>query len=411
MNQLDLSFRRLVHPQTYEQLSPSHRLIYKLLRPEILLMKFSIIELSLRGNFLIALPNEILSFHKLQKLDLSENEGISLKGISTFTCLRELLVQHIGLQSCHELLCLPSQLQKLDISHNELQGIPSSLLIIPQLQYDHNPLLFDPLYCQDIDLHDKKLKYLPEELFEVTTIETLNLSENPNINLHGISTLQSIEDLQLLVCKLSYIHHDIFTLQHLQTLILEDNELEYIPSDIARLSSLEYFNVEKNKLQLIPKEICSLPKLKMLNISDNLLFTLPDEFDILFTRRIEMILTENLFQAFSPFLEQSCVDYIFHNLNNIDREWLSSYTNKEILQKMDIYLASPTTSSFMTRSIPWKSFHKPLDLFSRIPMVEEKEEEEECYTEDSDIHFQYHECEFEEVEVEYENDFTNDMFL
>lgn len=425
MSQLDLSFHRFVNVSTYEKLLPSHRLIYRVIRPEIMLLKFTVIDLSLRGNFLLSIPKEIFSFQKLQKLDLSENEGISLEGIYQFQLLKELRAEEIGLKYCNELTRLCDQLHLLDISQNQIEIIPQCFLRIPICYYDHNPLLFDPLQCEAIDLQDKQLKCLPNELIDITTVNDLNLSENPHINVSGISCLQSIEELNLQGCKLQWIHYEIFTLQQLHSLTLDNNLLEYIPADIARLVSLQALNLEKNKLHFIPKEICYLPNLSMLNISDNQLITLPDEFDILFKRRIHLIFTENLFQIFSPYLEECCVEYVMHNLNKNDREWLQPFSNKEILQKVDIYVSNTISPfSFMNR-------FKPPKWSSSIPSMSVTED---IYTDDSENHFQTHfafeEIDFEndlpQVEVEYnydslspmecinyedEMDFNNDMFL
>lgn len=100
------------------------------------------------------------------------------------------------------------------------------------------------------------LSILPSDLFELTQLEYLDLSDN----------------------KLKYLPKDIRNLQNLQMLDLSDNKLIALPEELCQCLSLQRLYLEENVLQALPSEISNLQNLHTIYLSENLLTALPDSF-------------------------------------------------------------------------------------------------------------------------------------
>lgn len=101
---------------------------------------------------------------------------------------------------------------------------------------------------KSLDLSSQKLTKTPEYVFNETSLESLNLSNNL---LEG--SLQS----------------QIGNLKNLKSLDLSNNKFTGVPAEIGRLSDLEILNLSNNKITGLPHELANLSKLKILDLSGN----------------------------------------------------------------------------------------------------------------------------------------------
>lgn len=99
-----------------------------------------------------------------------------------------------------------------------------------------------------VDLSGRGLKKAPEDIFDRTDIQDLNLSNN---QIEG--SLQA----------------EVRNLQNLKVLNLSNNQFSGVPAEIGQLKNLEILNLANNLITGLPYELANLSKLKILNLKGN----------------------------------------------------------------------------------------------------------------------------------------------
>jgi Leucine-rich repeat (LRR) protein len=180
--------------------------------------------------------------------------------LGRLTSLRQLTVTHCGMSTplSAELAQL-SSLERLDLSHNALTHVccrPSrgALCRLTWLDLSHN-----------------RLDSIPSTLFQqCSSLEWVDLSHNdlPSFP-DGLESSQS----SLLVLNLSNNHIGVLTdtlaqLTRLEVLDLSHNDgLREIPSLIAHCTSLRSLRAEHCTIELVASELCSLTRLRSLSLA------------------------------------------------------------------------------------------------------------------------------------------------
>ncbi|KAE9444621.1 hypothetical protein C3L33_23481, partial [Rhododendron williamsianum] len=113
------------------------------------------------------------------------------------------------------------------------------------------------------------LSYLPEEIGNLISLQTLTLAKN-NLNTlpDGICNLTCLKRLNLAKNNVSNLPSGIGRLTSLEGLNLSRNNLWTLPDTIGKLSCLKYLWVGNNKLSHLPSEIGDLDSLKTLGLSE-----------------------------------------------------------------------------------------------------------------------------------------------
>ncbi|MGB9927179.1 MAG: COR domain-containing protein [Methanosarcina sp.] len=123
----------------------------------------------------------------------------------------------------------------------------------------------------------KDLVNVPSEVFELTHLEQLTLSNNSLTSLPSeISKLKNLKRLFLLRNHLTSLPPEILELEKLTELYLTGNELKEIPPEILKLKTLTRLHLAGNKLEKLPDEISNLENLIQLDLSGNQLKSLPN---------------------------------------------------------------------------------------------------------------------------------------
>lgn len=99
-----------------------------------------------------------------------------------------------------------------------------------------------------LDLRGQNLTQTPEDVFDKTNLEALDLSHN---NLTG--ALQA----------------EVRHLQNLRVLDISNNQLTGVPAEIGQLKKLEILNLSNNRITGLPLELGGLSNLKVLNLRGN----------------------------------------------------------------------------------------------------------------------------------------------
>ena len=159
---------------------------------------------------------------------------------------------------------------------------------------------------RELKLRDRKLTSLPDTLWELTALESLDLPGNELRELPAtigqlvglrslvlgrwgrgnqlsqlpaeIVQLTHLTALYLSNNQLSQLPAEIVQLTHLTTLDLSNNQLSQLPTEFGQLSNLTTLYLSKNQLTQPPSEIGQLSNLIYLNLSNNQLTQLPTEF-------------------------------------------------------------------------------------------------------------------------------------
>lgn len=131
---------------------------------------------------------------------------------------------------------------------------------------------------RELDLSRLRLAALPPEIWQLTSLQTLNLKLNRLTALPpDIGNLQALRSLTLTGNKLMTLPPEIGQLKALTKIDLSDNELTALPPQIGKLKLLLRLDVRSNRLSTLPPELAQLTRLEMLGLSVNRFTNLPPE--------------------------------------------------------------------------------------------------------------------------------------
>ncbi|XP_078664083.1 uncharacterized protein LOC144907150 [Branchiostoma floridae x Branchiostoma belcheri] len=127
-----------------------------------------------------------------------------------------------------------------------------------------------------LDLSNKGLASVPEEVFHVTDIQYLHLNNNRLTRIpEAIGRLQKLRRLDAFDNLLTSLPQSTISLMDLQELYVYNNKLTELPDGMDALQKLERLLVRDNKLEVLPQGVCILANLKMFDASRNKLSSFP----------------------------------------------------------------------------------------------------------------------------------------
>lgn len=223
----------------------------------------SVTEINLRGNALKGnFPPSVSGFSKLQKLDLSSNQlmGEVAPALSSL-----------------------NNLVRLDISHNRLTGDPAAAIIplfnLKEISVGNNNFAFADLNTflqnfptlQVLDLSQLILTAVPSNISTLTSLESLNISNNTiSQNFGALSAFANLKELNFSGNQLTQIPSQLSSLTGLTSLDLSHNLFATSYSAaLSSLKNLEWLSLADNQITAFPTELSQLKKLVHFNISDN----------------------------------------------------------------------------------------------------------------------------------------------
>ena len=233
--------------------------------------------------------DEVTKFHKWEYAEQFHWTGFARVKKKEGGRLREYLLDTLGntFQVAFDIKDLNKNITALDLSHKKLKLIPESVFQHTQLKV--------------LILNDNELKKLPSEIGKLENITTLILNNNEldslptaigklkkiimlNLRFNKLSSLpknfgnlKSMTELRLSYNDMKHIPLEVMKLKNLTKLELDDNELRNIPSRIEKLEKLNILNLSGNKLENLPNQFWNLKKLKIFDISFNQLNDLPNQ--------------------------------------------------------------------------------------------------------------------------------------
>jgi len=122
------------------------------------------------------------------------------------------------------------------------------------------------LLCRVLYLDSNNLKDLNEVVSQLTSLRSIDLSNNPLSPLPTgiLSRLVYLNELRLYRLGLREFPRDFCcVMPHLRLIGLSHNSLSHLPPEMNRLRLLEELHLENNLFQEFPLSICTLPEMKV----------------------------------------------------------------------------------------------------------------------------------------------------
>ena len=207
-------------------------------------------QLIIRNNEIETIPTITIS---LLSLDISANPFSSIDPILAVTSLVDLTISQC-----------PNLAFTFELS--KLENLTSLVAIGNKLT--EAEFLNGCKKLQKLDLSNNLIEKVPSAIGKCEEMTSLNLSDN-NISagLHSIGKLQNLVELNLSWNKIKELKKSFYTLGKLTELILYNNEITRIHKNIVGLESLVKLNLKNNyELKTIHSSIGALKKLEEINL-------------------------------------------------------------------------------------------------------------------------------------------------
>lgn len=155
-----------------------------------------------------------------------------------------------------------TSLVSLDLSENRLATLPEAIGALAQLER--------------LDLHANRLSELPNSFTDLTSLVYLDLRGNQLVALPAsFGKLIHLEEIDLSSNMLTSLPESIGNLVKLRKLNLETNNIEEIPHTIGRCVSLRELTADYNRLKALPEAVGKIETLEILSVRYNNIKQLP----------------------------------------------------------------------------------------------------------------------------------------
>lgn len=220
---------------------------------EVIEMFPNLTSMSLKGNYLVSLPERMGNLHRLKCLDLSDNRISSLpSSVGNLPALRILKLDgnEIGRDLPPNIANLKN-LERLNLSRNPLQFL--------------SPTIFTLRGLTSLNLEGTQISHVSPDIENLSDLVALNLSNNPISTLtaglpENIGKLSKLRHLHLNNCQIKILPKEMGELSKLLTLSLQENMIQTLPPEIGNLKNLTELNLSSNPLNYLPDTIKGLDK-------------------------------------------------------------------------------------------------------------------------------------------------------
>jgi hypothetical protein len=209
------------------------------------------------------IPHSRSAFLPRPLLDLS---GRGLRVVPTYVAnavrLKSLTLAGNSLSRLPEDLANLAELEELDISFNEIKVLPRCVFKLGRLRV--------------LRVDENLLSTIPAEIARLTALEELHVSENRLVTLpREIGALKRLRVLHAITNQMTHLPREIGQLEALETLNLGENRLTRIPPTLAALAKLRRLELSDNELRSTPESLGRLPSLRTLLLDNNRLSRYP----------------------------------------------------------------------------------------------------------------------------------------
>lgn len=226
----------------------------------------TITQLTIQSSALSIFPNSIKKFRKLRTLTLRRCPSVHLEAL--FNQIKDL-----------------PNLTELHIIFSEKAKLPENIGLLKGVK--------------KLDLNGNKLNELPQGLVNMTSLESINLHNNPTIDIDNVgqilANVPKLKSVKLSGCKLEALGESFGKLNQIEELDLNLNSIVNLPANLEGMKKLRSINLSRNsKLNSIQiySAMAQIPNLEELDLSDCGLSELSPGIGTM-TKLKKLILTNN----------------------------------------------------------------------------------------------------------------------
>ncbi|XP_043940464.1 volume-regulated anion channel subunit LRRC8D-like [Protopterus annectens] len=224
--------------------------------------------LKIKSN-LFKIPSSINDVaHHLTKL-IIQNDGtklVVLNNLKKMTNLTDLELENCKLERIPSVIFNLTSLQRLDLKSNDIWSV-EDIMNFQQLKR---------LTC--LRLWHNNITSVPNTISFIRNLEQLSLSNNRLTGLpSGIFMLKKLRMLDVSYNLIRFLSEEIGQLEFLQYLAINDNTLEILPVQLFNCFKMKSLNLSNNSLSVLPAEVGQLTQLTHLDLKGNCLDSLPLE--------------------------------------------------------------------------------------------------------------------------------------
>lgn len=230
------------------------------------------------------IPVAVWNTPSLQKLDLNRNRvGYIVAEIGNLVELRHLRLSRMDLDTLPPEIGFCDKIETLDLTGNPIDTLPETLLecrLLTELKINYKNFykILDKYMLQIIEEGKIRSEHIPQVIFELESLNSLDLSRTKTNSIPSEHTLLRLTELYLSNNCFYDIPESICTIPSLKILDMSYNRIVLIPEAFNRLKELEIFNLSFNRLTSLSKIPGQLPSLKKLNLRRNLIDNIDKDF-------------------------------------------------------------------------------------------------------------------------------------
>jgi Leucine-rich repeat (LRR) protein len=127
--------------------------------------------------------------------------------------------------------------------------------------------LLNPNEVRYLSLKHKKLRTLPQEIYQFKNLEILDLSKNRLEEIPSeIDKFKQLKEINVANNNLTTLPIQIGQLIHLKKILASQNNIALLPNTISNLINLELLDLWSNEIESFPDEIGALKQLKFVDL-------------------------------------------------------------------------------------------------------------------------------------------------
>jgi hypothetical protein len=138
-----------------------------------------------------------------------------------------------------------------------------------------HPIIARLPWLQEVNLSENNLIGLPQELMNLPNLKRLFLHSNKIRTLPPLGGLLELEILDLHNNEITLLPTDLGLLTKLQVLDMEHNKLRVLPPEIGELDKLNHLNLARNRIKIVATSLVHLTNLTYMNLRLNPIVNLP----------------------------------------------------------------------------------------------------------------------------------------
>uniref|UniRef100_A0A8C5QBK7 LRRC8 pannexin-like TM region domain-containing protein n=1 Tax=Leptobrachium leishanense TaxID=445787 RepID=A0A8C5QBK7_9ANUR len=265
---------------------------YRYLQDRLVVLKVWFTDLEEIPSWIYSLKN-LQELHLSGNLNSSNNKAIRLHSLRGLAGLRYLSIMSNLSYLPPAILDVSEQLLGLRIHNGETELC--SLCHVKKMSH-----------LIEIELRQCQISKIPRSLFNLTKLQSIDLTSNVLQNVDELGTLQKLRGITTLrLCHntISLLPKTVENLYNLEELFLSHNSLETVPATLFNLVKLRQLDLSYNCIKYILPEIGHLSRLEMLAINGNQISSLPAEL-FRCSRLRSLHVGQNKLTSFPPEVKQ-----------------------------------------------------------------------------------------------------------